>query len=134
LDLKRPKLTYGVNAFLAVVLVGSAGALVLSYSAVFIATFIVGIALLLVQASFEDRRTWLTWLLVGVFGASLVSGLFGVSALLAFGNISQVAFPTVFMGWVFGDIIVLATLGTILTVALTPFIIKSKIYVRRFFS
>jgi hypothetical protein len=134
LDLKRPKLTYGLNALLGLVLVGSAGALVFSYSAVFIATFIVGVALLLVQAAFEDRRTWLTWLLVGVFGASLVSGLFGVGALLAFGNISQVAFPTVFMGWVFGDIIVLATLGTILTVALTPFIIKSKIYVRRFFS
>jgi len=89
---------------------------------------------LIVQASVEDRRTWITWLIVGVFGASLVSGLFGVGALMAFGNISTSAFSTVFFGWVCGDIIVLATLGTILTVALTPIIIKSKIYVRRFFS
>ena len=132
--MKRPKLTYGLNALLALVLVGSASALILSLTSVFYATLIVGIALLVVQASVEDRRTWVTWLIVGVFVASIVSGLFGVGALLAFGNISQSAFSTVFVGWVFGDIIVLTTLGTILTVALTPIIIKSRIYVRRFFS
>jgi hypothetical protein len=53
---------------------------------------------------------------------------------VAFGNIHLSIFSTVFFGWVFGDIIVLATLGTILTVALTPIIIKSRVYVRRFFS
>ena len=134
LALKRPKITYGLNAVLAIVLVGSAAALVLSMTEVFIVTFIVGIALLLVQASVEDRRTWLTWLVVGVFLASVVSGLFGVGALAVFGSIPMSIFPTVFFGWVFGDIIVLATLGTILTVSLTPLIIKSKIYVRHFFS
>lgn len=33
----------------------------------------------------------------------------------------------VFFGWIFGDIIVLATMGTVLTVVLSPFIVKSKI-------
>ena len=89
---------------------------------------------MIVQASIEDRKTWITWLIVGVFVASIVSGVFGVGALVAFGNIHLSIFSTVFFGWVFGDIIVLATLGTILTVALTPIIIKSRVYVRGFFS
>ena len=134
LELKRPKLTYGLNVLLALVLVGSASALVLSLAPVFFAMLIVGIALLVVQASVEDRKTWTIWLMVGVFVASLMSGIFGVGALAAFGNIPVSAFPSVFFGWIFGDIVVLATLGTILTVALTPIIIKSRIYVRRFFS
>ena len=134
LQLNHPKMTYGLNTLLALDLVGSGAALALSYSAVFIATFVVGIALLAVQASVEDRKTWVTWLIVGVFLASLVSGLFGVGALVAFGNVPQSAFLSVFGGWVFGDIIVLATLGTILTVVLTPVIMKSRVYVRRVFS
>ncbi len=134
LQLNRPKVTYSLNALLALDLVGSAVALVLSYVPIFIATFIVGIALLIAQAFIEDRKTWITWLIVGVFLASIVSGVFGVGALAAFGNIPLTVFPTVFIGWVLGDIIVLATLGTILTVALTPIIISSRIYVKRFFS
>lgn len=134
LALNRPKVTYGVNALLVLVLIGSAAALVLSFTTIFLITFIAGIVLLVAQASFEDRKTWITWLVVGVFLSSTVSGIFGVGALAAFGNIPVSAFPTVFVGWVFGDIIVLATLGTILTVGLTPIIIKSRIYVRGFFS
>ncbi len=134
LALKRPKVTYGLNAGLGLVLVGSAAALVLSMTEVFLVTFILGIVLLLVQAFVEDRKTWVTWLAVGVFLASLVSGFFGVGALALFGAFPLSAFPSVFYGWVLGDIVVLATLGTILTVTLTPFIIKSKSYVRRFFS
>ncbi len=134
LQLNRPKMTYGLNALLAVDLVGSGAALMLSYTTIFVATFIVGILLLVVQASVEDRKTWITWLIVGVFLASLVSGVFGVGALVAFGFVPASAFTTAFSGRVFGDIIVLATLGTILTVALTPIIMKSRVYVRRFFS
>ncbi len=134
IELKRPTLTYGVNTLLIAVLVVSAIALVQSNTWVFAATFIGAIALVLVQAFVEDRKTWLTWLPVGVLLASLVSGVFGVGAMAAFGNIPLSAFPSVFVGWVLGDIIVLATLGTVLTVILTPLIVKSKFYVRRYFS
>ncbi len=134
LGFKHPKLTYGLNVSLAVVLIASAYALVFSYTAMFIATFILSILLVIVQAIIEDRKTWLTWLPIGVIVASFVSGTFGVGAMALFGSIPLEAFPAVFFGWVFGDIIVLATLGTILTVVLTPYIVKSKIYVRRYFS
>jgi hypothetical protein len=127
LNLKHPKVTYGLNALLAFDLIASGVALVSSYATIFVATFIAGVALLVVQALVEDRKTWVTWLIVGVFVASLVSGLFGVGALAVFGNISVSAFSTVFVGWVFGDVIVLATLGTILTVTLTPIVIKKRI-------
>jgi len=136
LALQRPKVTWGLNALLAADLVVSAVALTSSLNEIFIATFAVSIALLVVQAAVEDHKTWTMWLIVGVLLAAVVSGVFGVGAMAAFGfgGVSWAIFPLVFNGWVLGDIIVLATLGTILTVALTPFIIKSKIYVRRFFS
>jgi hypothetical protein len=134
LNLKKPTLTYSVNLLLALVLVGSAVALVYLGTWAFIATFAASMALVLVQAFAEDRKTWLTWLPIGVFLASIASGVFGVGAMVAFSSIPLSAFPSVFFGWVLGDIIVLATLGTLLTVVLTPLIVKSKFYVRRFFS
>ncbi len=134
LTLKRPKLTYGINAALLAVLVVSGSALVYSFTTVFIATFVTSIALVVVQGLVEDRKTWLTWLPIGVVLASIVSGTFGVGALVAFGAIPWEIFGVVYFGWVFGDIVVLATLGTVLTVVLNPYIVKSKIYVRRFFS
>ncbi len=134
LSLKQPKVTYGLNALLLGVLVASAFALVYSYTWAFIATFAASITLVLFQAAVEDRKTWLTWLPIGVLLASVVSGAFGVGAMAAFGMIPLSIFGSVFFGWVFGDIIVLATLGTLLTVMLTPFVVRSKIYVRRFFS
>jgi len=134
LQLNRPKMTYDLNVSLTIDLIGSGAALVLSYSAVFVTTFVVGIALLAVQASVEEHKTWITRLIAGVFLASSVSGVFGVGALVAFGNVLQSAFPTVFAVCVFGYMIVPATLGTILTVALTPLIIRSQVYVRRVFS
>ncbi len=134
ITLKRPKVTYGLNVFLAATLVISAWALINSLTTVFIATFSAGILLLLMQAAIEDHKTWTIWLLVGVLLASVVSGVFGVGALTAFGSVPVEAFSVVFFGWVFGDIIVLATLGTILTVTLTPYIVKANFYVRKYFA
>jgi hypothetical protein len=134
LTLKHPKVTYAINGGLIAVLVCSGFALVYSYTTLFIATFILSILLVVAQALVEDRKTWLTWLPIGVLLASVLSGTFGVVALAAFGFIPMAVFGTVFIGWVFGDIIVLATLGTLLTVVLTPYIVRSKIYVERYFS
>jgi hypothetical protein len=134
LKLKRPKITYTINAALLGVLVASGFFLVYSYPEAFIITFVLSIILVLAQAAVEDRKTWLTWLPVGVIVASFVSGAFGVGAMAAFGMIPISIFGSVFFGWVFGDIIVLATLGTVLTVVLNPYIVKSKIYVRRYLS
>jgi hypothetical protein len=134
LKLKHPKATYVLMSFLALDAVGSALAYVFSLTEVFVATFVLGIALLVVQAVVEDLKTWLTWLVVGVFVASVVSGVFGVGALAAFSEIPMTIFPTVFFGWVFGDIIVLSTIGTVVAIILTSYIVKSRIHVRRFIS
>jgi hypothetical protein len=132
--LKKPKLTYGLTAFLAADMVISAAATVFTLPSVFVFTFVAGIGALSLQASIEDHWTWLTWLVVGVFLASLVSGVFGVGALVAFGNIPSAIFPTVFSGWVLGDLIVLSTIGTVLTIVLTPYMVKTRAYVHNFFS
>jgi hypothetical protein len=134
LTLKRPKATYAINGGLIAMLVCSGFALVYSYTTLFIATFGLSLLLVMAQALVEDRKTWLTWLPIGVLLASVLSGTFGVGALAAFGFIPMAIFGSVFLGWVFGDIIVLATLGTLLTVVLTPYIVRSKIYVKRYFS
>ena len=132
-QLKRPKVAYILYAILLLNVVVAAFALVNSLSEVFIATFIIGILLLLIQATIEDHKTWSAWLLVGVILASVVSGIFGVGAMLMFGDITADLFSTVFFGWVFGDIIVLSAIGTVLTILLTPYIMKTRWYVRRFF-
>jgi hypothetical protein len=134
LKLKRPRVTFALMVLLASDAVTSALALLYSLTGVFVATFAIGIGLLVVQAVAEDIRTWLTWLIVGVLLASVVSGVFGVGALAAFGNIPMEIFPTVFFGWVFGDIIVLSTIGTVVAIVLTSYIVKSRIHVRGFFS
>jgi hypothetical protein len=132
--LKKPSLTYGLAALLVADLVVSAVATVFTFPEIFIVTFIAGIGVLGLQAAVEDRKTWLTWLVVGVFVASLVSGVFGVGALVAFGNVPASDFSTVFFGWVLGDLIVLSTIGTVLTIVLTPYVVKTRAYVQNYFS
>jgi hypothetical protein len=65
-----------------------------------------------------------------------VSGLYIVAAiyvpLALFGEIPWAIFPTVFFGWVFGDIIVLSTIGTVVAIILTSYIVRSRIHVRGF--
>jgi integral membrane sensor domain MASE1 len=104
------------------------------FTEVFVATFIVGIALLVMEAVVENIKTWLTWMVVGVFVASVVSGVFGVGTLVLFCEIPWVIFPTVFFGWVFGDIIVLSTIGTVVAIILTSYIVKNRIHVRGYVS
>jgi integral membrane sensor domain MASE1 len=79
-------------------------------------------------------KTWLLWLAVGVLLASVISGVFGVGAMAAFGIVPMEAFSTAFFGWVFGDIIVLSTVGTVIAIVLTSLIVKSRLHVRNFFS
>ena len=132
--LKKPRLTYGLTAFLVIDMIIAAAATIFTLPEVFVFTFVAGITVLGLQAAIEDRKTWLTWLVVGVFVASLVSGVFGVGTLVAFGNVPAAIFPTVFFGWVFGDLIVLSTIGTVLTIVLTPYVVKTRAYVHNFFS
>ncbi len=55
-------------------------------------------------------------------------------SLALFGSVPMGAFPTALFGWVFGDIMVLMTIGTVLTLVVTPYLMKTVIYVREFFS
>lgn len=132
--LEKPKITYGLTSLLVVTFVVSAIATTLTLTEVFIATFFVGIAIMIMQAVVEDKKTWIMWIVFGVFVASIVSGVFGVGALAGFGEIPMTIFPTVLFGWVFGDIIVLTTIGTVLMVSLTPAIKRTRAYVKGYFS
>ena len=132
--LRKPKITYGLTALLAATFVVSAVATILTYTEVFVATFFVGVAIMIAQTIVEDKKTWTMWIIFGVFAASIASGIFGVGALAGFGKISMALFPTVLFGWIFGDIIILTTIGTILMVTLTPTIKRTSAYVKGYFS
>lgn len=132
--LKKPKITYGLTALLVATFIVSALATAQTLTEVFVSTFFVGIAIMVLQALVEDKKTWIMWIVFGVFVASTVSGVFGVGALAEFGEIPITIFPTVLFGWVFGDIIVLSTIGTTLMVTLTPAIKRTRAYVKGYFS
>jgi hypothetical protein len=133
-SLKKPKITYSLTALLAATFLASALATTLTLTEIFAATFFVGIIIMVAQAVLEDKKTWIMWIIFGIFVAGLVSGLFGVGALAGFGDIPMSVFPTVLFGWVFGDIIVLSTIGTTLMVTLTPAIQRTRTYVKGYFS
>jgi hypothetical protein len=133
-SLKKPKITYSLTALLVVTFVVSALATTLTLTEIFTATFFVGIIIMVAQAVMEDKKTWTMWIIFGVFVAGVVSGLFGVGALAGFGDIPMSVFPTVLFGWVFGDIIVLSTIGTTLMVTLTAAIQRTRAYVKGYFS
>jgi hypothetical protein len=133
-NLKKPKITYALTGLLGVTFVVSALATVWTLTEVFIATFFVGLLIMIAQATVEDKKTWTMWIIFGVFAASIASGIFGVGALAGFGDIPMDIFPTVLFGWVFGDIIVLTTIGTTLMAIFTPVIQKSRFYVKGYFS
>jgi hypothetical protein len=132
INLKKPKITVGLNLLLGLDFAVAAFALITSSTALFLASFLVGIAVVVGQAFVEDLKTWLTWLVVGVLVASVMSAVFGVGTFVIFGSTSISQFLPVFSGWVLGDIVVLSTLGTIITVFLTPIIVKSGFYVRKY--
>ncbi len=131
---KKPELTYILTASLIATFVVSAVAATQTLTEVFYATFFVSIALMVLLAAVHDKKTSVMWTVVGVFVASIVSGVFGVGALAGFGSIPIEVFPTVLFGWVFGDIIVLATIGTALIVTLTPAIQRTRTYVKHYTS
>ena len=133
-SMKKPKITYGLTALLMINFVISAVTTILTLTEVFIVTFVAGLVIMSVQAVVEDRKVWTMWIIFGVFIASAVSGVFGVGALAGFGEIPMTIFPTVLFGWIFGDIIVLSTIGTTLMVTLTPVIRRTRAYVEGYFS
>ncbi|MFZ7137653.1 MAG: hypothetical protein ACOWW1_04455 [archaeon] len=133
-NFKKPGITYALTGLLIVTFVVSALATVWTLTEVFIATFFAGLLIIIAQATVEDKKTWIMWIIIGVFAASIASGIFGVGALAAFGEIPLDIFPTVLFGWVLGDIIVLATIGTTLMVIFTPVIQRSRVYVKGYFS
>jgi len=106
----------------------------LTLTEVFVASFVAGLVIMVAQAIVEDKKTWIMWIVFGVFVASAVSGVFGVGALALFGEIPMTIFPKVLFGWVFGDIIVLSTIGAVLMVTLTPWIQRTRAYVKGYFS
>ena len=70
--LKKPIITYGLTGVLVATFIVSAIALTQSWTEVFLATFFVGIAIMVLQTLMGDKKTWGMWIIFGV----LVQALF----------------------------------------------------------
>lgn len=133
LKIKKPRVAYSLLGLLIIDLIISGVAAMLALSEIFIATFIIAVILMLITSAIERSRSWIFWIVFGVIAASIVSGLFGAGT-LAWWFLGWGAFPIVLFGWTFGDIIILSTIGTTLMIVLTPFIKRTFVYVRGYFS
>jgi len=159
------------------------------FNVLYLLTFLVAVGLLVANVVVTGSRAWTFYVIFGVLGASIVSGMVGASvvamadmsagtmlllalvsivvqagtialailaqrnpkltpifyivtailiavclalALVAAGK--SPAYPLVFFGWSFGDVIVLATIGSMLMVILTPFIKRTQVYIKGWIS
>ncbi|RLE64981.1 MAG: hypothetical protein DRJ47_06360 [Thermoprotei archaeon] len=92
---------------------------------------------IIVSIFIGDPKTWVTYAISGILLASLFSGLWGAGSLTLWNfppPAPPEAFYVIFTGWVIGDIIVLATVGTAMLVTLTPLIKRTGLYVKGWWS
>lgn len=90
---------------------------------------LIGIVLGLIAG---HAKTWIAHIL-GIIGASVLSGLWGAGSLTYFNlppPLPAELFWPVFVGWVLGDLVVLSVIATALLVALTPVFKRTGLYVK----
>lgn len=82
----------------------------------------------------KSGRDWTIFAIFGVFGCNLIGAGWGSSVLRMFGLISPAAHSTVFLGWFLGNSIPSFILGVLLLKFLSPLVIQSKTFVKRYWA
>jgi len=133
-DLKRPKELYILLAVLVINLIISAVATALVLTVLWAITLIIAIALLILMYGINPSKSWLIYVIFGVFGAALVSALFGISGIILVGFAPPEGFWVGVIGWFAGDLIVLSAIATPMMIALTGRIKETSVFVEGWFS
>ncbi len=133
-DLKHPKELYLLLGVLVINLIVSAVATALVLSILWIITLIITIGLLIAMYALNPSKSWLLYVIFGVFGAALVSALFGISGLVLAGFAPIEAFWVGVIGWFAGDLIVLSAIATPMMVSLTGRLKETSVFVEKWFS
>lgn len=134
-DLKRKKELYIVLGILVVDLILSAIATAIpGLEALWLTTFIIAIILIIVMYVINPSKSWLLFVVFGIFGAAIISALFGISGLVLMGIAPPESFWIGVIGWFAGDLIVLSAIATPLMVTLTGKIKQTPVFVEKWFS
>lgn len=104
--------------------------------AVYIGTALAAIGIIMGMLA-GDPKTWGLYVVAGIILPAVLSGIWG-SATLTIANFppplpAELFFP-ILVGWITGDLIVLAVIATAMLVALTPVVKRTAIYVERWFA
>ena len=97
-------------------------------------TFIIAIVLIIAMYIINPSKSWLLYVIFGIFGAAIVSALFGISGIIFVGFAPAEAFWIGVIGWFAGDLIVLSAIATPLMVTLTGKIKQTSVFVEKWFS
>jgi len=99
-----------------------------------IVTLIIAIVLIIGMYVINPSKSWLLFVVFGIFGAAIVSALFGISGLVFIGIAPPESFWIGVIGWFAGDLIVLSAIATPLMVTLTGKIKQTSVFVEKWFS
>jgi len=134
-DLKRKNELYIILAVLIIDLIIAAIATrIPGLGVLWIVTLIIAIALVIVMYIINPSKSWLLFVVFGIFGAAIVSALFGISGLVFIGIAPPESFWIGVIGWFAGDLIVLSAIATPLMVTLTGKIKQTSVFVENWFS
>lgn len=133
-DLKRKNELYILLGALVVNLIVAAFATALTIPVLWIINLIIAIGLIVGMYFLNPSKSWLIYVIFGIFGAAIGSALIGIAVPIAFGYGSWDAFWVGVIGWFAGDLIVLSAIATPLMVYLTGKIKETSIYVENWFS
>ncbi|MFX1593324.1 MAG: hypothetical protein ACFFB6_07160 [Promethearchaeota archaeon] len=133
-DLKRKNELYILLAVLVVNLIVAAFATALNLPIIWIITLIIAVVLIVLMYFINPSKSWLLYVIFGIFGAAIGSALIGIAVPIAFGYGSWDAFWIGVIGWFAGDLIVLSAIATPMMVYLTGKIKETSIFVEGWFS
>jgi hypothetical protein len=134
-SLERKKELYIILGVLVIDLIISAIATAIpGLGILWVITLIIAIVLIFLMYIINPSKSWLLFVVFGIFGAAIVSALFGISGLVFVGFAPPEAFWIGVIGWFAGDLIVLSSIATPLMVTLTGKIKQTSVFVEKWFS
>jgi len=134
-DLKRKNELYILLGVLVVNLILAAIATAIpGLEILWLITLIIAIVLIVGMYFLNPSKSWLIYVVFGIFGAAIGSALIKITVPIAFGIISWDAFGVGLVGWFAGDLIVLSAITTLMMVYLTGKIKDTSIFVENWFS
>lgn len=95
-----------------------------------------GIAFRMFQADprLRTKRDWIIFIVFGVLICNTIGAAWGSTVLRVFGLISPASHITVFVGWLFGNSVPSFVLGALLLKFLSPLVIQTKTFCKKYWS